>query len=132
MLHNNRLNSRLVRSNNLMDLFAILEENKCWHSSHFQICGNLGMLVDVDFVEACVGVAIRQLDDLGGNDLARSTPGCKGINHQEARLLNDFLELLSAARKVSLSRFTRSGMTGEIDTEEEGQKDQRYPRKKWW
>lgn len=130
MLHNDRLNSRLVRSNNLLDLFAILEENKCWHSSHFQLCGNFGMLVHVDFVEACVGVGIRQLDDLRGDGLARTTPGCKGINHQEARLLNHIFILLAAARKVSWSRFTRSGTMGEIDTEEEDQKDQRYSRKK--
>lgn len=58
MLHNNRLNGGLVRSNNLLDLLAILEEYKCWHSSHFQLRGNLGMLVDIDFVEACVGVGL--------------------------------------------------------------------------
>lgn len=96
MLHNNRLNGRLVRSNNLLDPLAILEEYKCWHSSHFQLCGNLGLIVDIDFVEACVGVGIRKFDDLGGNDLARTTPGCECINHQEARLLDGILILLSA------------------------------------
>lgn len=101
MLHNKCLNGRLVRSNNLIDPLAVLEEYKCGHSSHFQLCGNLGMLVDIDFVERCVGVHVRQLDDLGGNDLARATPSCECINHQEARLLDDILVLLSADQKVS-------------------------------
>lgn len=99
MLHNNRLNSRLVRPNDLLDLLAILEEYKCWHSSHFQLCSNLGMLVDIDFVEACASVFVRQFDDLGGNDLARATPGCEGINDREARLLDGIFVLLSAAPK---------------------------------
>lgn len=109
MLHNKCLNGRLVRSNNLIDPLPILEEYKCWHSSHFQLSGNLGMLVDIDFVEGCVGVGIRQLNDLGGNDLARATPGCECIDHQEARLLDGILVLLTADRKLVRS-FPKSGM----------------------
>ena len=70
------------------------------------------MLVDIDFVEAGVGVGFRNLDDFGGNSLARAAPCCKGINHAEARLLEGILVLLSAAEEL-VGPLARSGMKGE-------------------
>lgn len=53
----NRLLQRLgVRTHNLSNLLAVLEQHESRHGADRQVLRHLGQLVDVNFVEARVGV----------------------------------------------------------------------------
>jgi len=54
-----RLQRRGVRTNYLADLLAVLKEEEGRHSAHSQLLRDFRDLVDVELVEAGVGVGIR-------------------------------------------------------------------------
>lgn len=58
MLLDGGLESDRVGTNDLADLLAVLEEQEGGHGAHALLLGDLGDLVDVDLVEAGVGVVV--------------------------------------------------------------------------
>jgi hypothetical protein len=56
------LKSDRVGANDLADLLAVLEEQESGHGAHALLLGDLGDLVDVDLVEAGVGVVVGEPD----------------------------------------------------------------------
>jgi hypothetical protein len=54
------LQRRWVCANDLADLLTILEQHECRHGAHAQLLRNLWDFVDVEFVEASVGVLVRE------------------------------------------------------------------------
>jgi hypothetical protein len=54
------LKSNGVGANDLADLLAVLEEQESGHGADGLLLGDLGDLVDVDLVEAGVGVVVRE------------------------------------------------------------------------
>jgi hypothetical protein len=55
-----RLNSLWVCADNLADLLAVLEEDERGHSADAKLLRNIGDLVDVELVEARLGVLLRE------------------------------------------------------------------------
>jgi hypothetical protein len=53
-----RLNSLWVCADNLADLLAVLEEDERGHSADAKLLRNIGDLVDVELVEARLGVLL--------------------------------------------------------------------------
>lgn len=49
-----------VRANDLADLLAVLEQDEGGHGAHGELLGDIGQLVDVDLVEAGVGVGVGE------------------------------------------------------------------------
>lgn len=60
MLLDGGLESDRVGANDLADLAAVLEEQESGHGAHALLLGDLGDLVDVDLVEAGVGVVVGE------------------------------------------------------------------------
>jgi hypothetical protein len=60
VLLNSGLKSNRVGANDLADLLAVLEEQESGHGADGLLLGDLGDLVDVDLVEAGVGVVVRE------------------------------------------------------------------------
>lgn len=54
------LESDGVGADDLADLLAVLEEQEGGHGAHAVLLGDLGDLVDVDLVEAGVGVVVGE------------------------------------------------------------------------
>lgn len=54
------LESDGVGANDLADLLAVLVEEESGHGAHALLLGDLGDLVDVDLVEAGVGVVVGE------------------------------------------------------------------------
>jgi len=70
------LKSLGVGSDDLLKLFAILEDSKGGHGADAEFLGNLGRLVDVELEEFGGTVLARHghLVDVRGDHLARSAP----------------------------------------------------------
>jgi hypothetical protein len=66
------LNGLRVCAHDLTDLLAVLEEDKGGHGADTELLRNVGDLVDVELVEACVGVLLREPVHLSAL-LSRST-----------------------------------------------------------
>lgn len=100
-----RLEGLGVGADDLSDLLAVLEEEESGHGADTELLGNVGNLVDVDLVEARVGVFFGEpgsfvsnanargetswenvLDDLRGDDLARTAPGGEAVEDEKAIL----------------------------------------------
>ena len=116
MLSSNLLDGSLeLRSIGSYDggsLLPILVDDKGRHGADLQVLGQVRQLVDVDLVEACIGVHVGEAcsisewtiperlrdrpDYCWGNDLARPTPSGKAIDHHDATLLHGLVELLLA------------------------------------
>lgn len=47
-----------VRTDNLTNLLAVLEEHEGRHGSDSKFLCNVGDLIDVEFVEACLGILL--------------------------------------------------------------------------
>jgi hypothetical protein len=60
VLLNSGLKSNRVGANDLADLLAVLEEQESGHGADGLLLGDLGDLVDVDLVEAGVGVVVGE------------------------------------------------------------------------
>jgi hypothetical protein len=54
------LESDRVGADDFADLLAVLEEQESGHGAHALLLGDLGDLVDIDLVEAGVGVVVRE------------------------------------------------------------------------
>jgi len=99
-----------VRADDLADLLAILEEHERRHGAHGEFLRYFWDLVDVELVEARVGVDVGEpvaacvsaclyclqsvyvfgrdlLDDLRRNDLARPAPRREAVEHHQRALL---------------------------------------------
>lgn len=59
-LLNGSLKSNRVGTNDLLDLLAVLEEQESGHGADGVLLSDLGDLVDVDLVEAGVGVVVGE------------------------------------------------------------------------
>ena len=60
VLLNGSLERLGVGANDLADLFAILEQHKGGHGADAELLGDLGHVVDVELVEASVGVRVGE------------------------------------------------------------------------
>jgi hypothetical protein len=85
MLLNSSLQRPLIRTHDLPDLLAVLEEQEGRHSPDAQLHCYIIHFVDVDLEELGLWVLFAELGDLGRNDLARPTPGGKAIEDDESR-----------------------------------------------
>jgi hypothetical protein len=56
VLLNGRLNGLRVRTDNLLDLLAVLEQQECGHGTDTEILGDVGDLVDIDLIKSNVCV----------------------------------------------------------------------------
>jgi hypothetical protein len=115
-----RLEGLGVGADDLADLVAVLEEEESGHGADAELLRNVGDLVDVDLVEARVGVGAGEpgssvsnaytrvekgenvLDDLRGDDLARAAPGGEAVEDEKGVLdLKRRVEVGLAAIRVS-------------------------------
>jgi len=51
MVLNSRLQGLGIRAHNLGYLFAVLEQEECWHGADTQVLGDVWDVVDIEFVE---------------------------------------------------------------------------------
>lgn len=72
-----------MRPHDLGDLFPVLEEDERGHGADAQFLGDVGHLVDVEFVETGGGVGIGELDDFGGDGFAGGAPGGHAVDDHE-------------------------------------------------
>ncbi len=76
-----------IGTNNLIDLFAVLEEHECRHSPHAKLLSDIGNLVNIDLVEidgVLVFFRIGELDHFGGDDLAGTAPGGEAVEDDQS------------------------------------------------
>lgn len=96
VLINDLLNSSLQRlgvcTNNLGDLLFALEDQKGRHDADTQLLGDVREVIDIEFRKVDVGELFAEFDDVRGNDLARSAPGCKCVDDDEFMLLQSSRE----------------------------------------
>lgn len=99
---NGSLQSRRVGTDNLGNLLAALEQQESGHGADAQLLGNVRHGVDVELDERGVGVGLAELVDLGGHGLARTAPGCEGVEDDELVTGDGALEFGFAGGGVSL------------------------------
>lgn len=58
MLLDARFDGLGVRADDLTDLLAVLEEYESGHGADAELLRNVGDLVDIELVEACLGVLL--------------------------------------------------------------------------
>jgi hypothetical protein len=85
MLLNSSLQRPLIRTHDLSNLLAVLEEQEGRHGPDAQLHRYIVHFVDVDLEELGLRVLFAELGDLGRNDLARPTPGGEAIEDDERR-----------------------------------------------
>lgn len=81
------LESLGVGTNNLGDLVTALEKKEGGHSADTELLGDIGDLVNVELVEACGGVFVGKLDDLGSNHFTRAAPCCEAVKNHKGLLV---------------------------------------------
>lgn len=59
---NSRFKGRRVCADHLVELLAILEEDKGWHGANAELLCNVRELVDIDLVESDTGELLRVPD----------------------------------------------------------------------
>lgn len=100
-LSNQRLDTSLeggrVGTDDVLDLFAALEQNESGHGTDAQLGRDVAQLVDVDLIELGLAVGIAELLDLGGDGLARPAPGCEAVENDGLLGVDDLLIELSTA-----------------------------------
>jgi hypothetical protein len=69
MLGDNLLQFSRISSNKLIDLRAVLENQKRGHSTDAVFLRDFGEFIDIDFEVICVFVLFTELDDLGSDHL---------------------------------------------------------------
>jgi hypothetical protein len=102
-----------VGADDLADLLAVLEDEESRHGADGVLLGGLGDLVDVDLVEACVGVVVGELDDLRSDDLARTAPGGEEVDDHHARLAEGGIEVGLRGKVVDTGRHVGGVLAGE-------------------
>jgi len=78
--------SLLVRTDDLADLLAVLEEHERGHGADAELLGDVGDLVDVNLVEVDLVLELLrfgELDEFGRDDLAGAAPGGEAVDHDE-------------------------------------------------
>ena len=80
VLLNSSGKSGRVGTTNHLDNLAVLEDEEGGHGGDSVVGSNLRQLVDVDLVELDALVLLAQLLKVGGDSLARATPGCEEID----------------------------------------------------
>jgi len=83
MLLNSSFQRSLIRTHDLSDLLAVLEEQECWHSPDTQLLRYIAHFVDVDLEELGLWVLFAKLCDLGRDDLAGPAPGGETVEDDE-------------------------------------------------
>ena len=96
MFGHDGLNSGLVSAHHLANLGAVLEEEKGRHCADAQLLGEFGQLVDVDLVEAAVGIGFGHLNDFRGNHFARAAPGGEAVDDNKRGFFDEFMKLSTA------------------------------------
>jgi hypothetical protein len=86
-----------VRTDNIGDLLAVLEEHEGGHGTDTELGGNVGELIDVDLVELGLGVGLGELLNLGGDGLAGTAPRSKAVEDDGLLGVEDLLLELSLA-----------------------------------
>jgi len=66
-----------------INLLAILEEEEGWHRADIVFCGELLILVNIDFEDDNTGVFLGNLFQDWSNQLARSAPGGKKVDNNQ-------------------------------------------------
>ena len=90
------LELRWVSANDRLDLFAVLEKDKAWHSTDTDLRRDLALLIDIDLVEADL-LASRRLGDLlkdRADHLAGTTPRSPKVDHNNLVTTGHLLELV--------------------------------------
>ena len=90
------LELRRVSANDRLDLFAVLEKDKAWHSADTDLRRDLALLIDIDLVEADL-LASRRLGDLlkdRADHLAGTTPRSPKVDHNNLVTTGHLLELV--------------------------------------
>lgn len=64
MLLNGSLERLWVGTNDLADLFAILEQDECGHGADAEFLGDVWDIIDVELVEAGGGVGVTEPVDI--------------------------------------------------------------------
>lgn len=85
ILLNSSLQRPLVRTYDLPNLLAVLEEQESRHGSDAQLHRYIVHFVDVDLEELGLRVLFAELGDLGRDDLAGPAPGGEAIEDDECR-----------------------------------------------
>lgn len=85
VLSDSRLNGRRRSTHDLINLLAISEEGKSRHGAHTEFLRNIWKLIDVEFVEADIGVfrLVAVFLDLGSDGDAGAAPGCEAVDYDE-------------------------------------------------
>jgi hypothetical protein len=83
MLLNSSFQRSLIRTHDLSDLLAVLEEQERWHSPDTQLLRYIAHFVDVDLEELGLWVLFAKLCDLGRDDLAGPAPGGETVEDDE-------------------------------------------------
>ena len=72
-----------IRTNDLLDLLAVLEQHERRHGLDAQLLRDIRNIVDVDLVEIGV-VLVGEFFDLGRDHLAGAAPGGEAVEDGEA------------------------------------------------
>ena len=85
MLLNSSFQCPLIRTHDLPDLLAVLEEQEGRHGSDAQLLRYIAHFVDVNLEELGLWVLFAELGDLGRDDLARPAPSGETVENDERR-----------------------------------------------
>ena len=111
-----------IGTDDLGDLVTTLEEKEGGHGANTEFLCDIGDLVDVELVEARIGVCTGEpvgivrgncrmqtydysLDNLGCNNLARTAPGSEAVKNHEARaVVQSFIKCCLAGMPLAVTR----------------------------
>ena len=98
--------------------FTVFEGDECWYRKNAVLCGEILVLIDVDFNEfdfIFIGVGSCEVVDDGSGHFAWSAPFCVEINEYDSFVLEYFfIELIliyvcNCHRKINYSRIFWEG-----------------------
>jgi hypothetical protein len=94
----------LVRSNNLLNLLALLEEQEGGHGTDAEFLCDVVDLINVNLVEAGVFKLLGHLGYLGRNDFARTAPGSEAVENDKgiSRVSEGLLEVRFAIKEATI------------------------------
>ena len=85
MLLNSSFQRLLIRTHDLPNLLAVLEEQESRHGSDTQLLRYITHFVDVNLEELGLWVLFAESGDLGRDNLARPAPGGETVEDDERR-----------------------------------------------
>jgi len=94
MFFDSSLDSLGVSTDDFLDLFATLEQQKGGHGTDAVLGRDVVELVDVDLVEVDASILLGHRLNFGRDNLAGPAPGGKEIDHNQPGLPDNLCELL--------------------------------------